>query len=91
MVREALKCSCDNLDPRQQEELWWVLWEFKDNFALTEEEVGLTNLETHKIDTGAARPIKMCHLSLAHMATAEGLIDKIQGPGLIVPSDSPWV
>lgn len=28
-VREVWKHSCDNLDYRQQEELWWVLLEFK--------------------------------------------------------------
>lgn len=88
-VRELLKCSCHNLDPRQQ--LWWVLCEFKVIFALIEEEVGLTHLMQHKIDTGAAQPIKMCHLSLAHLATADNMIDEIQGIGIIEPFDSPWV
>ncbi|KAI3357066.1 hypothetical protein L3Q82_015453 [Scortum barcoo] len=51
-VREVWKRSSDNLELRQQEELWQLLWEFKDIFALTEEEVGLTHLVQHEIDTG---------------------------------------
>lgn len=47
-VREIWKRNCDTLDPWQQEELWQVLSEFKDIFALTDNEVGLTHLVQHK-------------------------------------------
>lgn len=57
-VREVWERNCDNLEPWQQEELWRLLLKFKDIFALTEEEVGLTHLVQHDIDTGDALPIK---------------------------------
>ena len=67
-VRKILESNCDGLDPGQQEELWGVLSEFKDIFALTESEVGLTHLVQHEIDTRDARPIKTRprRLPLAH-------------------------
>ncbi|KAI4904404.1 hypothetical protein NFI96_007328 [Prochilodus magdalenae] len=91
-VREIWGRSCDNLEPQQQEELWRVLWEFKDIFALTEEEVGLTHLVQHEIDTGDARPIKSRprRLPLAHQAAADSAIEEMLRTGVIEPSDSPW-
>lgn len=90
-VREVWKHSCVNLEPRQQEKLWQVLLEFKDIFALMEEEVGLTmKLKlVIEIDTGDAHPIKMHprHLPLVHQAAAEGTVD--EKAGIIEPSDSP--
>ncbi|KAI3360686.1 hypothetical protein L3Q82_002556 [Scortum barcoo] len=75
-----------------QEELWQLLWDFKDIFALTEEEVGLTHLVQHEIDTGDAQPIKTCPrcLPLAHQAAADSAIDEMLKAGIIEPSDSPW-
>lgn len=66
--------------------------EFKDIFALTEEEVGLTHLVQHKFDTGDARPIKTHprRLPLAHQAAADSVINEMLTAGIIEPSDSPW-
>lgn len=91
-VREIWKRSCDGLEPTQQEELWQVLSEFQNIFALTEEEVGLTHLVQHEIDTGDARPIKTRprRLPLAHHAAADSAIDEMLKAGIIEPSDSPW-
>lgn len=91
-VREIWERSCINLEPTQREELWRVLWEFKDIFALSEEEVGLTHLVQHEIDTGDARPIKTRprRLPLAHQAAADSAIEEMLEAGIIEPSDSPW-
>lgn len=69
-----------------------MLLEFKDIFALTEEEVGLTHLVQHDIDTGDARPIKTRprRLPLAHQAAADSAIGEMLRAGIIEPSDSPW-
>lgn len=90
-VREIWKRSCDDLEPEQQEELWRVLVEFKDVFALREVEVGLTHLVRHEIATGDARPIKTCpcRLPLVHQAAADSVINEILTAGIIEPSDSP--
>lgn len=66
--------------------------QFKDIFALTEEEEGLTHLVQHEFDTGDARPIKTrpSRLPLAHQAAADSVIDEMLTAGIIKPSDSPW-
>lgn len=92
VVREIWRCNSEGLEPWQQEELWLLLEEFKDIFALTDDEVGLTHLVQHDIDTGDARPIKTRprRLPLAHQAAADSAIEEMQRAGIIEPSDSPW-
>ena len=58
-VRPIWQGHGDGLDPQQQEQLWRLLAEFKDSFALNESDVGQTHLVQHEIDTGDARPIRM--------------------------------
>lgn len=67
-----------------------MLWEFRDIFALTEEEVGLRHLVRHEIYTGDARPIKTRprRLPLAHQAAADSAIEEMLRTGKIEPSDS---
>ncbi|KAJ3584248.1 hypothetical protein NHX12_014744, partial [Muraenolepis orangiensis] len=61
-VRLALKAiwtkNSGHLTASQQEQLWELLREFKDSFALGEEEVVITHLAQHEIDTENAQPIK---------------------------------
>ncbi|KAJ0050423.1 hypothetical protein NL108_003631 [Boleophthalmus pectinirostris] len=91
-IREIWERNSATLEADQQEALWQVLWEYKDIFALLEEEVGLTHLVQHEIDTGDAHPIKTRprRLPLAHQAAADSAIDEMLRAGIIEPSDSPW-
>lgn len=61
--------------------------EFLNIFALTVEEVGLTNLVQHDIDTGDALPIKTRphRLPLAHQAAADCAIEEMLRAGTIEP------
>lgn len=54
-------------------------------FVLTDEEVSLTNLVQHKMDTTDARPIKMLphRLPMPHQAAADGTIEELQRAGII--------
>ncbi|KAF7664014.1 hypothetical protein LDENG_00192460 [Lucifuga dentata] len=90
-VRDIWAKNCDGLSRWEQEELWQVMLEFKDIFALNESEVGLTHLVQHKIDTGDACPIKVHprHLPLAHQEAADNELDEMLRAGIIEPSDSP--
>ena len=91
-VREIWRKNCDNLNPQQQEQLWQLLLEFKDSFAMSDEEVGMTHLLHHEIDTGDARPIK-CRprrLPLARQEACDEAVDNLLRAGIIEPSDSPW-
>ena len=58
-VRAIWQGHHDGHDHQQQEQLWRLLAEFKDSFALNESDVGQTHLVQHEIDTGDARPIRM--------------------------------
>ena len=91
-MREIWGRNCVGLDPEQQERLWQLLFEFKDSFALSEEEVGQTHLVQHEIDTGDARPIKMHprRIPLARQEAADKAVLEMQRANFIEPSDSPW-
>uniref|UniRef100_A0AAV2IZ97 Uncharacterized protein n=1 Tax=Knipowitschia caucasica TaxID=637954 RepID=A0AAV2IZ97_KNICA len=91
-VKEIWERNCTTLETSQREALWQVLLQYKDIFALSEEEVGLTHLVQHEIDTGDAHPIKTRprRLPLAHQAAADSAIDEMLAAGIIEPSDSPW-
>eukprot|EP00063_Salmo_salar_P080830 XP_014055665.1 PREDICTED: uncharacterized protein LOC106604999 [Salmo salar] len=74
-----------------QERLWQLLLEFRDSFALSEEEVGQTHLVQPEIDTGDARPIKMRsrHILLARQEATDKAVLEMQRADFIEPSDSP--
>ena len=57
-VRGIWRQNFDQLEQWQQGELWKVLSDFMDILAHTDNEVGLTHLVQHEIDTGDARPFK---------------------------------
>ena len=73
--------------------MWQLLFEFRDSFALSEEEVGQTHLVQHEIDTGDARHIKMLprRIPLARQEAAAKAVWEMQRADFIEPSDSPWV
>lgn len=54
-VRGIWERNCTGLDDQQKMQLWQLLWEFKDIFALSE----LTHLVEHHIETGAAKLIRL--------------------------------
>ncbi|KAJ8416517.1 hypothetical protein AAFF_G00358050 [Aldrovandia affinis] len=92
VVREVWRKNCDGLDPQQQGQLWQLLRDFQDSFAMSEGEVGRTELVQHDIDTGDAPPIK-CRprrLPLARQEACDKAVWSMQQAGIIEPSDSPW-
>lgn len=64
--------------------------EFKDIFALADNEVGRTHIVQHEIETGDTRPIKTRprQLPLAHQVV-DRAIEEMQRAVIIEPSDSP--
>lgn len=60
-----------------------MLLEFKDIFALLEDELGLTHLLQHDTDMGKSHPH---HLPLAHQADADSAI--CEEASITEPSDS---
>lgn len=72
--------------------LWPLLLEFIDIFGLSDDEVGLTHLVQHHIDSGEVWSIKVrprC-LPMVQQEAADEEIHAILGAGIIEPSDSLW-
>ena len=91
-VRGIWRQNFDQLEQWQQGELWKVLSDFMDILALTDNEVGLTHLVQHEIDTRDARTIKTRprRLPMAHREAANRAVEEMQRDGIIELSDSPW-
>lgn len=66
-LRDIWSKNYDGLKEQQKVRLWEVMEDFKDIFALIENELGLTQLVQNFIDTGDSHPIRVRphHLPLA--------------------------
>ena len=54
--------------------------------------MGLTNLITHRIDTGTARPVRptLQRHPQTHLATIDEEVEKLVKCGVVEPAASPW-
>jgi hypothetical protein len=88
-VTEAARLHLSKGEFREFEEL---LAEYKDTFAVNNEDHGLTNKLYHLIDTGDTQPIRQSprRLPLAKQAEVSEMLDDMQRRGVIEESDSPW-
>ncbi len=91
-VRGIWERNCDGLDDQQKMHLWQLLWEHRDIFALSGDEVGLTHLVEHHIDTGGAKPIRVRprRLPWVKQEAADQEVQAMLQAGVIEPSNSPW-
>jgi len=66
--------------------------DFGDVFSKSEDDIGLTNLVEHSIDTGDARPIKQPprRVPLAFADKEREMIQQMERQGIIRKSTSPW-
>lgn len=66
--------------------------DFGDVFSKSEDDIGLTNLIEHSIDTGNARPIKQPprRVPLAFADKEREMIQQMEKQGIIRKSTSPW-
>ena len=62
------------------------------HYPQQQSDVGWTHLVQHELDTGDARPIRMClcRLPLARQKAADKVLWEMQRAGLIEPSDCTW-
>ena len=61
-------------------------------FSESKQDLGLTDILLHRIDTGAARPIRrpLCRFPPAHVEAISNEVDKLLTQGVIEPASSPW-
>ena len=69
-----------------------LLDEYQDVFSKDENDLGLTSLAEHSIDTGTAKPVKQPfrRVPLAFANEEKEAINKLLDQGVIRPSKSPW-
>ena len=69
-----------------------LLKDFSDIFSVDKNDIGLTHLVAHEIDTGGERPIVCQHRRVPiHLEDkVENLIKDLESKGIIRPSESPW-
>ena len=81
----------DGLDDGEREKLFLLLVEFANVFASDPEDFGRTEVTTHHIDTGDARPIRQhTRIPPFRREEAQKLLQDMLKKRVISPSKSPW-
>ena len=91
-LEELVMQASDNLQEEQIRSVRKTLVEYQDVFALTDEQLGRTEVVKHAINTGNARPIKERLRRVPQYAVEEvdRQVDDMLKRGIIEPSNSPW-
>ena len=89
---EALNLSSEKLSVEKQKQLRDLLDEFSDVFALSDAELGCTNLVKHSIDTGENRPFRRqpYRTPIVRREVISQMTEDMTKQGIIQPSMSPW-
>ncbi|CAC5386056.1 unnamed protein product [Mytilus coruscus] len=90
-LHEVFASSQVNLDKDQSEKFKDLLMEYSNIFSKSSEDIGLTDLVEHTINTGNHPPVRQRprRIPLARMKDAEAEIQKMVQQDIIEPSSSP--
>ena len=91
-LQRILGVGSTSLSKGQKTELKQLIAEYSDVFALSDHELGCTDIVCHSIDTGNAPPIKQqpYRTPIVHRETISKMIDEMSKQGIVQPSISPW-
>ena len=84
-----LHCAETPIAFEQKDQMVEVLSDFADVFALSEEELGTTNVVQHSVDTGDSAPLKR-RVPYSMRGKVIELVNTMLERGIIEPSSSPW-
>ncbi|MES9883153.1 MAG: RNase H-like domain-containing protein [Sedimenticola sp.] len=89
---DLLKRSSAHLDPSESKKLEQLLIKYRHVFAKSDDDLGVTNIVRHHINTQGATPIKQPfrRLPLGKREVEREEIKKMLARGVIEPSISPW-
>ena len=89
---EALGLPVDKLTKEWSEQLQELVRKYLDVFALSDEELGCTDVVKHVIDTGYHSPIRQqpYRVPVVYQEKISQMIAEMQDQGVIRPSFSPW-
>ena len=79
-------------DSKFQELLWNLLFEYREQFAVSDSELTQTNLIEHKINTENNEPFKAAWRPVPYklQSQVQQFVDDFLNQGIIIPSSSPW-
>ena len=79
-------------DSQFQELLWNLLFEHREQFAVSDFELTQTNLIEHKINTENNEPFKAAWRPVLYklQSQVQQFVDDFLNQGIIIPSSSPW-
>ena len=91
-VQKILELAAPGVAGAERDRLWELIRSHRDVFALTDAELGQTNLVTHRIDTRDMDPIKIPphRASPAKMPIIREEVQSMLDKGVIQPSKSPY-
>ncbi|CAG2251650.1 unnamed protein product [Mytilus edulis] len=91
-LEKLLDRSSENLGHGQKDKFTELLLEFKHLFAALDSDLGQTNIVKHRIDTGAARPIKQPprRTPIGLREEVDQHINDMLERNIIEPSEGPW-
>lgn len=92
LLRGVFERSCSGLSMPHQKQLWELLERHRHAFATSPYDLGKTHLVQHKVDTGAAQPIRQRprRLPFARRTAADRCLMEMRQAGVIEASESPW-
>ena len=69
-----------------------LMMKYRRVFSESDQDLGLTDVLQHRIDTGTARPIRqpLRRFPPAHVEAISSEVDKLLAQGVIEPASSPW-
>ena len=91
-LRSMLNVSKEAINPREFQDFEMFLLENHDVFALSDDELGCTDVVQHHIDTGDIAPIHQqpYRTPFAQREKIAELIADMEHRGIVQPSSSPW-
>ena len=91
-LHDLYEDTCEGLNEADRRRIQEMLVEFAEVFSKGEEDLGLTHLVSHSINTGNAVPVKQTphRVPLAYAGEDKKALDKLLQQGCIRPSSSPW-
>ena len=91
-LKSKFESKLSRLPSLERQELGPLLREFADIFSVDKNDIGLTKLVSHEIDTGDEGPIACQHrrVPLHLEEKVEKMVKDFDDKGIIRPSESPW-
>lgn len=92
MCKENVKFNLDHLSPSEKKQTMEIIDEYRDVFSKDKNDIGLTDVVKHSIDTNTDRPIfvRPRRQPLAMENKVDQMVTDLINQGVVEPCSSPW-